>query len=297
MKSYLHTASLIIDDIEDESETRRGEKAAHIVYGVPRALNAGNYVYFLALEKLLLLQSTTCVEVFTAEMLNLHRGQGRDIYWRTVCHIASEDEYCGMVIDKTGGLFRLAIRIMQLLSPDIEKKLSKFNVDTDDDSTINSRKAASSSFLMESEQSDFTVLANNLACYFQIRDDLINLASPKFHVKKGFCEDITEGKFSFIALHSLRTLGKSNRGEKKQKLLVILNSKTMDRALIKEALNLMNETGSFEYTVSYLRNLESAIYKSIQDLGGNETLVKLVKTISQEVDDCHDVKARVIDVA
>jgi len=39
---YLHTASLIVDDIEDESETRRGEPAAHMVYGVAPALNAGN---------------------------------------------------------------------------------------------------------------------------------------------------------------------------------------------------------------------------------------------------------------
>ena len=67
------------------------------------------------------LQSTECVMVFTNEMLNLHRGQGRDIFWRTTSYIASEEEYKYMVCDKTGGLFRLAIRFMQLLSslPDI----------------------------------------------------------------------------------------------------------------------------------------------------------------------------------
>jgi len=39
---YLHTGSLIIDDIEDESLTRRGEPSAHVVYGIAPALNAGN---------------------------------------------------------------------------------------------------------------------------------------------------------------------------------------------------------------------------------------------------------------
>jgi len=44
---YLHTASLIVDDIEDESLTRRGEPAAHVVFGVARALNAGNCTFLI----------------------------------------------------------------------------------------------------------------------------------------------------------------------------------------------------------------------------------------------------------
>ena len=42
---YLHSASLIIDDIEDESLMRRGKPAAHVQFGVARALNAGNCTY------------------------------------------------------------------------------------------------------------------------------------------------------------------------------------------------------------------------------------------------------------
>jgi geranylgeranyl diphosphate synthase type 3 len=44
---FLYTGSLIIDDIEDDSPTRRGQMAAHVVYGVARALNAGNCKIFL----------------------------------------------------------------------------------------------------------------------------------------------------------------------------------------------------------------------------------------------------------
>jgi geranylgeranyl diphosphate synthase type 3 len=101
----LHSASLVIDDIEDSSLTRRGRPCAHVAFGVPRALNAGNYAYFLALEKVLLLQNPSCVEVFTREMLNLHRGQGRDIVWRDTFRVVSEAEYRDMVVDKTGGWF------------------------------------------------------------------------------------------------------------------------------------------------------------------------------------------------
>lgn len=46
----LHAGSLVIDDFEDGSQTRRGQPALHRVVGAPRAINAGNWMYFRALE-------------------------------------------------------------------------------------------------------------------------------------------------------------------------------------------------------------------------------------------------------
>jgi len=298
---YLHTGSLIIDDIEDESATRRGEPAAHIVYGTARALNAGNYVYFLAMEKLLTLQSTECVMVFTNEMLNLHRGQGRDIFWRTTSYIATEEEYRQMVCDKTGGLFRLAIRFMQLLSSISDvRPTSRIASSSTFGSEVDAAVASSTPGRMMSPSvytatSDFTALADQLACYFQVRDDLINLASPKFHEKKGFCEDITEGKLSFIALHSLRSYRDQKKTKEMDELLTILKSKTEDRKVMKRALTLMDNTKSFDHTVKYLKSLYSEIESSISSLGKNLKLSKLLEQIASEVDDCYDVRKRVIE--
>lgn len=53
------------------------------------------------------------VEIFTEELLNLHRGQGMDLYWRDSLTCPSEADYLEMVGNKTGGLFRLAIKLMQ----------------------------------------------------------------------------------------------------------------------------------------------------------------------------------------
>jgi geranylgeranyl diphosphate synthase type 3 len=294
---YLHTGSLIIDDIEDESATRRGEPAAHIVFGVARALNAGNYVYFLAMEKVLKLQSTECLTIFTAEMLNLHRGQGRDIFWRTTSYIASEEEYRQMVCDKTGGLFRLAIRFLQALSPLVESRMASSSSFEDEVPSTGGRHRRIVSASVFTASSDFTVLADQLACYFQVRDDLINLASPKFHMKKGFCEDITEGKLSFIALHSLRSYRATGKKAKMDELLSLLQSKSEDKKTIKRALALMDDTASFEHTVKYLKHLFADIESSIASLGRNPRLSDLLKTIAGEVDDCHDVRKRVIEAA
>ncbi|MET0283272.1 MAG: polyprenyl synthetase family protein [Polyangiales bacterium] len=48
----LHAGSLIVDDIQDDAETRRGGPALHRLIGTPRALNAGNWLYFEALSRL-----------------------------------------------------------------------------------------------------------------------------------------------------------------------------------------------------------------------------------------------------
>ena len=53
------------------------------------------------------------IEIFTEELFNLHRGQGMDLYWRDSLTCPSEADYLEMVGNKTGGLFRLAIKLMQ----------------------------------------------------------------------------------------------------------------------------------------------------------------------------------------
>ena len=67
----IHAGSLIIDDIEDESGERRGAPTVHRLFGVPLALNAGNWLYFWALELLRELELPARVE------LDLHRRLGR----------------------------------------------------------------------------------------------------------------------------------------------------------------------------------------------------------------------------
>lgn len=67
------------------------------------------------------------LRIFTEELLRLHRGQGMDLYWRDSLSCPSEEEYLGMVANKTGGLFRLAIKLIQLES-DVDEFVFAFRV-------------------------------------------------------------------------------------------------------------------------------------------------------------------------
>lgn len=116
----LHTASLLVDDVEDSSLLRRGLPVAHSIFGTAQTINSANYVYFLALQELQKLKNPKAITIFTEELLNLHRGQGMDLFWRDTLTCPNEDDYLEMVGNKTGGLFRLAVKLMQAESKSLK---------------------------------------------------------------------------------------------------------------------------------------------------------------------------------
>lgn len=81
---WLHAGSLVIDDIQDESPIRRGQPSLHMQIGVPLALNAGNWMYFKALEKLFDVSlnrkiQNRLVHHLVRTSLRCHRGQSLDL--------------------------------------------------------------------------------------------------------------------------------------------------------------------------------------------------------------------------
>lgn len=90
---------------------------AHEVYGTAQTINSANYVYFQAQELLFGLRIwPQAVSVFNDKMINLHRGQGMELFWRDNLLPPSEEDYLQMIANKTGGLFRLINRLLQAAS-------------------------------------------------------------------------------------------------------------------------------------------------------------------------------------
>jgi geranylgeranyl diphosphate synthase type 3 len=197
-----------IDDIQDSSKLRRGVPVAHSIFGIAQTINSANLAYFLAQRELENLSNPRAFTIYTEELVNLHRGQGMELHWRDSLYCPTEEEYIAMIQNKTGGLFRLAIRLMQGES---------------------------------SSGRDYVPLVETLGMIFQIRDDYQNLQSDVYSKNKGYCEDISEGKFSFPIIHSIR----SRPGD--LRLLNILKQRSEDDMVKQYAVKYIQSTGSFAY--------------------------------------------------
>eukprot|EP00475_Leptophrys_vorax_P010025 TRINITY_DN166_c0_g1_i6.p1 TRINITY_DN166_c0_g1~~TRINITY_DN166_c0_g1_i6.p1 ORF type:complete len:303 (+),score=83.54 TRINITY_DN166_c0_g1_i6:1899-2807(+) len=238
----LHAASLMIDDIEDNTAVRRGQPAAHVKFGEALTINSANFVYFLALQKCLELQNEEAVKVFCNEMVRLHQGQGMDIYWREQHMCPSLERYKQMVSNKTGGLLRLFVRMMQALVNDTSERFSK--------------------------------LVDMLGILYQIRDDYVNLISEEYGRTRGsIADDLTEGKFSFPIIHAI-LFGKGG-----ERLSEILKMRTADDALKLEAVKIMEDSGSFKFTRNEMTILCAGMKELLGEMGGNDVLFVVVEQL------------------
>jgi geranylgeranyl diphosphate synthase type 3 len=118
---------------------------------------------------------------------------------------------------------------------------------------------------------------------FQICDDYLNLSSSSYSKNKGLCEDLTEGKFSFPIIHSIR----SQPGN--LQLINILKQKTRDDQVKRYAVNYMDSVGSFAYTrkvVAQLRDKALAQVDTLEaalDAGSGEKSGEGVRSILNRI--------------
>jgi len=185
-----------------------------------------------------------CYQLYSQEMLNVHLGQGLDIYWHQGKKNPTIDEYLQMCAYKTGVLARLSARLGALLSGGSEAFINSIGR-----------------------------FAEAIGVAFQIQDDLLNLSGEEFAKKIELLgEDIHEGKRSLMALHCIQHAPE----EKSKRLVEILNSKTSDPVVIKEAIDLMKSTDSLSYSKTVAKKIITDAWNDIEKLlPKNETKEKL----------------------
>ncbi|KAL3470496.1 putative geranylgeranyl diphosphate synthase [Aspergillus californicus] len=231
--TILHNASLMLDDLEDGSDLRRGKPATHTIFGLGQTVNSANYQLVRALREVQKLGDPRSLLIFTDELENLATGQAMDLYWTSNLICPSLHEYFAMIDNKTGGLFRLLARLMALHST------SPIQVDL----------------------TDFT---NRLGRYFQTRDDYQNLVSAEYTKQKGFCEDFEEGKFSLPMIHLMQAL--PNNYVLKNLLTQRRVKGTATHAQKQTLLDLMKQSGSLQFTKDFLHILYSDLKNSLAEL-------------------------------
>jgi geranylgeranyl pyrophosphate synthase len=231
--NIMHNASLVVDDIQDNSFLRRNQPCAHIKYGVPLSINAAYLCTFKILHEINKRNdiTETTKHKIVENIYYMHIGQGMDIYYTQNKIIPTIDEYEKMMEYKTGMLFYTILDLF------IEKN---------------------SNVIFLKKYCELRLCLYYFSLFFQIRDDYINLTEPTYWKERGFCQDFDEQKISYLITYC--TNNQMNNYTLINNLMTKLNKTTEDKI---EILNLMKNNGLFDIIYNKLLQLKENILNII----------------------------------
>ena len=251
MVELTHLASLIHDDIIDESDFRRGKPSIQSKYGKDAAVYAGDFLmarinYYEAREKLnapAALLSQAIESMCTGEI-----GQA-------VCRYkegTSLEQYLENIKGKTAALFKTAC-------------------------AIGATEAGASKAVV----SILTDIGEYLGYMFQLRDDLLDFTADKYHLGKEAHKDFAEGIYTLPVLAALKE-------DKEGKLLALVQKNAKEHLSekdIAQAEKLVAELGGVNYTRNAISGYSEKIHKLSEKLPENKAknlLRQLIKNLEEK---------------
>ncbi|XP_024888632.1 geranylgeranyl pyrophosphate synthase-like, partial [Temnothorax curvispinosus] len=114
-KFFLNCSFISYDDIQDKAILRDGIPVTHSVHGLSCTISATNYVQLIAFEKAFELHPVAA-KILTEQLLEFHRGQGMDMYWKKNLKCPTDNDYQIMAERKAGWLIKLMTKLMKLFS-------------------------------------------------------------------------------------------------------------------------------------------------------------------------------------
>lgn len=228
--NMIHNASLVIDDIQDNSIVRRNQECAHIKYGIPLSINAGYLMAFKILNSIN--KNTELSEQVKYKLVEntyyAHLGQGMDIYYTTNKIIPTVEEYNTMIEYKTGMLF---VTILDLL---MEYTLYDTSYNT------------------------LCKCICDFSLFFQIRDDYINVTDPVYWKEKGFCQDFDEQKISYLITYCNQYKMKDY-----ETIIKLLNEPTKTKEDKIKLVMLMKDNNLLDTVYNQLTELKQKVLESL----------------------------------
>ena len=258
---FLHSFTLIHDDIMDRDEFRRNVKTVHMLWGEPIAIIAGDALFAKVFEavaanaKRLALDGTRAVELFdtiSKASFEVCQGQALDMLFEERADV-SEAEYMRMVSGKTGALLEASLKVGALLG--------------------------------KGEPEQVGALAEYgrlIGMAFQMQDDVLGVAGAREKFGKPIGSDVREGKRTLMVVRALATAPPDD----KDTLLRALGKRDASEAELKAAIDVLKRAGAIDYVAERARELVAQAklkLKALPESRAKEVLLELADfTIKRE---------------
>jgi octaprenyl-diphosphate synthase len=227
---FIHTATLVHDDIIDDSELRRGRLAVHSRWGNDVTVLLGDYLYIKSMAMALTHDTLDIVRLLCDVTLRMIEGELYQLTKNGDADIA-EDEHFEIIRRKTAYLFGGCAEIGGMLGT-----------------------------VTPEQQAGLREYAFNLGIAFQIVDDLLDFTGDAAALGKPIGADLREGKMTLPLIH---LLGQRHAGGERI-VREIIASRTTTEAQWSELLQILNEHRSIDYAIRRAEEFAERAKKPLQ---------------------------------
>jgi octaprenyl-diphosphate synthase len=209
---FIHTATLLHDDVVDASAMRRGQSTANMVWGNEASVLTGDFLYSRAFEMMVEVGSMRVMEILAKTTNTIAEGEVLQLLH---CHDpeVTEENYLRVIYSKTAKLFEAAARLGAVIGdqpPAIEEAMAKYGM--------------------------------HLGTAFQLIDDVLDYTADSQALGKNVGDDLAEGKPTLPLLYALRT----GSAAQQQLLRSAIEQGGLDRTA--EVVAAIESTGANAYT-------------------------------------------------
>ena len=241
---FLHTATLLHDDVVDGASIRRGKPVAHSIWGAPVTVLVGDFLLARALSIASETQNPKIIKVIAEITESMCQGEILQLVKKGDIHL-TEAEYMDVIKRKTGFLIQGACQTGAILagaSAETENKLSKYGY--------------------------------HIGIVFQIADDLLDYTAKTSVLGKSVGADLKEGKLTLPVIYTLAHTNPKDRAWMED----LITRKDFSADEFETLIKLIKDTGGIRYCREVAENhIDQAknIIRSFPSSQTSETLIMI----------------------
>jgi len=245
---FIHTATLLHDDVVDESDLRRGQQSVHAVWGNAASVLVGDFLYSRSFQMMVALDSMRVMEVLADTTNTISEGEVQQLLNMGDPEV-DQARYMQVIENKTAKLFEAACRLAAIISQksaDIEAALALYG--------------------------------NRLGCAFQIADDVLDYTGDAGTMGKNVGDDLAEGKPTMPIIFA-----RERCDENERKLLddAIRNGRLED---LSPVLEIIERTGSLKATLDCARTKANEARQALEILPASPWRLALEQLADYSID-------------